>query len=71
MYIVSAYIVAEGCSLVQTFGESCVHFDFNHSSVHMKQIFVIQGFPTLMWTKMIKSEVVAIHLYVNMLKVYL
>ena len=34
-------------SLVQTFCESCVHFDFTHSSIHMNWRFVIQGCPTL------------------------
>ena len=33
--------------MVQTFCESCVHFDFTHSSVHMTWRFVIQGCPTL------------------------
>ena len=30
-----------------TFCESCVHFDFTYSYVHMNQRLVIQGFPTL------------------------
>ena len=33
--------------LVQTFCESCVHFDFTHSSIHMTRKFAIQGFPTI------------------------
>ena len=35
-------------SFVQTFWESCVHFDFTHSSFHMIRRFVIQSFPTLL-----------------------
>ena len=34
-------------SLVQPFCESCVHFDFIHSSVHMTQRLVIHSCPTL------------------------
>ena len=34
-------------SLVQTFCESCVHFDIIHSSIHMTGRLVIQGCPTL------------------------
>ena len=33
-------------SLVQTFGESCVHIDVTHPAVHMTWRFVIQGRPT-------------------------
>ena len=34
-------------SLVQTFCESCVHFDITHPSVHITRRSVIQGCPTL------------------------
>ena len=34
-------------SLTQSFCESCVHFGFTHSSVHINRRFVIQGCPTL------------------------
>ena len=49
----------EESSWVQTFCQSCVHFDFVHSSVHMTRQFVIQGCPTLkqlQWNWRIKPK---------------
>ena len=40
-------LLARESSLVQTFYESCVDFDFTHSFVHMTLRFVIQVCPTL------------------------
>ena len=51
-------------SLVQTFCESCVHFDITHPSVHMTQRFVIQGCPTL---TRIPIQIKLIRVRVNML----